>query len=398
MRKSRYSFINLSEKSTRFRKLQDFYFVESCASNTQFDILRNDGMSNVYLAVQNKDLKVSIRSIDVNDESVIADTVVMDVKLLDGTDKVTVFGSDLSDDGILWLAVFNQNKVIGLDLSKKELRYQFDNIPCPNDLCLSTEHPHIIYVAAGEALNIDLPDYLSSKKGSYEELAVAPVFGQIFEINTKDGIVKNTNTSGLGTLSGIGELNHTIVVSELYDIKTIKTNTFFRRRMRPVKAWQGTCVGDGLYCYLSDNVTRWDDCRAAVSIYRRVLTPEVEAMEHSYISLIGWSICKALTCLYNCFTGAPNELNNAELMMSLSTADVFENVCFLILDTHTNLPYHFRLDNTKLNIPPDVEFDGHATHVQHHANKIIFVNFKSDHILIMDDAEVVDILSRPPVS
>lgn len=142
---NKYSFIHLSEKSSRFKKLHDFTFVESCASNAKFDKLRNDGMSNIYLAVQNKDMKVSIRSIDVSNDSVVTDTMVMNVSLQDGTVELTVFGSDLTNDGILWLTVFNQNKIIALDLVKKELIHQFDEIACPNDLCVSIEDPNIIY-------------------------------------------------------------------------------------------------------------------------------------------------------------------------------------------------------------------------------------------------------------
>ena len=105
---NKYSFIHLSEKSSRFKKLREFSFVESCTSNANFDKLRNDGMSNIYLAVQNKDMKVSIRSIDVSNDSVVTDTMVMNVSLKDGTDEVTVFGSDLTDDGIIQFTYASQ--------------------------------------------------------------------------------------------------------------------------------------------------------------------------------------------------------------------------------------------------------------------------------------------------
>lgn len=381
---NKYSFVHLSEKSSRFKKLHDFSFIESCASNAKFDKLRNDGMSNIYLAVQNKDMKVSIRSIDVNNNSVVTDTVVMNLSLQDGTDELTVFGSDLTDDGILWLSVYNVNKVIALDLVKKQRIYQFDDIPCPNDLCISMEDPNIIYIAGALKSSAE-------KLAVTQQLAVTPVFGEIYMINVKNKTVKNTNINSLATLAGIAELNNTIVVSELYAIKTIKTNTFFHRK--PAKVWHGTSIGDGELCYLSDNIKRWDEYRATVSIYRSVSKSEVELMENSYLALFGWSCGKVLTCIYNCFTGAPNDLNNAELLISFSTGDVFVDVCFMILDTRNNHAYHFKLDNEKLNIPPHVEFDGHVTHVQHHGDKIIFINFKSDHIMVLDDTEVNNILN-----
>ena len=390
---NKYSFIHLSEKSSRFKKLREFSFVESCTSNANFDKLRNDGMSNIYLAVQNKDMKVSIRSIDVSNDSVVTDTMVMNVSLKDGTDEVTVFGSDLTDDGILWLSAFNVNKIIALDLVKKELIHEFDDIPCPNDLCISMQDPNIIYVAGGSDVDIPKMSLKSSeqKLAVTQQLAVTPVFGQIYAINVKNKTVKNTNINSLATLAGICELNNTIVVSELYAIKAIKTNSFFRRK--PVKIWHGTSIGDGEQCYLSDNIKRWDEYRATVSIYRSVSKAEVEVMENRYLSLFGWSCGKAVTCIHNCFTGAPNELNNAELLISFSTGDVFVDVCFMIFDTRNNRPYHFKLDHKKLNIPPHVEFDGHVTHVQHHAGKIIFINFKSNHIMVLDDMEVTGILN-----
>ena len=350
-------------------------------------------MSNIYLAVQNKDMKVSIRSIDVSNDSVVTDTMVMNVSLKDGTDEVTVFGSDLTDDGILWLSAFNVNKIIALDLVKKELIHEFDDIPCPNDLCISMQDPNIIYVAGGSDVDMPKMSLKSSEQKLLvtQQLAVTPVFGQIYAINMKNKTVKNTNIKSLATLAGICELNNTIVVSELYAIKAIKTNTFFRRK--PAKVWHGTSVGDGELCYLSDNIKRWDEYRATVSIYRSVSKAEVEVMENRYLSLFGWSCGKAVTCIHNCFTGAPNELNNAELLISFSLFDVFVDVCFMILDTRNNRPYHFKLDNKKLNIPPHVEFDGHVTHVQHHAGKIIFINFKSNHIMVLDDTEVTGILN-----
>jgi len=341
----------------------------------------------VYLAVQNESMKVSIRSINVSDDSVETDTFVMNVSLLDGTDKVTVFGSDLTDDGILWLTIFNFNKIIAVDLVKKELKHQFDDIPCPNDLCISMENPHIIYVAGGS--DIDIPQ--TGSKSSSDELAVTPVFGHIFEINSKDKTVKNVHSSGLSTIAGIGELDNTILVSELYDIKSMKKNTSFHSK--PTIVWQGTSIDDGELCYLTDNIKRWDEYRATIAIYRTISAAEKEIMENRYLSLFGWSCGKALTCIHNCFTGAPNDLNNAELLIAFSTGDVFVDVCFLIFDTRNNRPYHFKLDHKKLNIPPHVEFDGHVTHVSHHANKIIFVNFKSDHIMILDDKEVNDVLN-----
>ena len=317
-------------------------------------------MSNIYLAVQNKDMKVSIRSIDVSNDSVVIDTMVMNVSLQDGTVELTVFGSDLTNDGILWLTVFNQNKIIALDLVKKELIHQFDEIACPNDLCVSIEDPNIIYAVAGS--DIDIPKMslksFDQKLAVTQQLAVTPVFGQIYVINAKNKTVKNININSFATLAGIGELNNTIVVSELYAIKTIKTNTFFRTK--PAIVWHGTSIGDGEQCYLSDNIKRWDEYRATVSIYRSVSKSEVELMENSYLALFGWSCGKAVTCIHNCFTGAPNKLNNAELLLSFSTGDVFVDVCFMILDTRNNHPYHFKLDNKKLNIPPHVEFDGHV--------------------------------------
>jgi hypothetical protein len=50
--------------------------------------------------------------------------------------------------------------------------------------------------------------------------------------------------------------------------------------------------------------------------------------------------------------------------------------------------WHFKIARSALNLPADSTFDGHVTHVQRHGGKLVFVNFKSNAVLVLDDAVV----------
>mmetsp|Transcript_1420 Transcript_1420/g.2312 ORF Transcript_1420/g.2312 Transcript_1420/m.2312 type:complete len:122 (-) Transcript_1420:1080-1445(-) len=109
-------FRGLDASSARFRKIRGCGFVESCASNEQFDKLRNDGRKMVYIAVQSDEMKLAIRCIDCTSLTEYEDSFVMDVVAKDGTKELTCFGTRLSDDGILWMSIFNRNMIIGANL------------------------------------------------------------------------------------------------------------------------------------------------------------------------------------------------------------------------------------------------------------------------------------------
>ena len=404
------SWTSVDNSSATFRKLENFYFVESCACNEKFDIDRNDGKKNIYLAVQSEDMKISIRSIDVSNPNATGDTVeVPTVALRDGTDKLTAFGSRLSDSGIMWLCIFNRNAIIGVNILTKRVDYEFNNVPCPNDLCISTVDPGLLYIAGGASVR----NPVNLKNSSDDTLAVMPPVGRVYTIDVRraNTPVKIFHSKNLHSLAGIEELNGKVFISQLYEVRSIdgikaKQGGAIRggaslsslpasmwHSSKSTVTWQGTEVGDGENCYLSDNMSQWDDSIIATSIYRKIGAESVAAMKESFISTVGWSVGKLLTTCANCVTGAPNALDNGELLMDFSTQDVFPNVHFMLFDSITNRKWHFNMDNEKIpNKPEGCKFDGHVTHVARHGGKVIFINFMSDYVMLMDDSAVLDVM------
>lgn len=68
----------------------------------------------------------------------------------DGSKDITIFGSALSDDGILYLCAFNRNsilafdmKTIGEDVAPKEMKctIEYAGVPSPNDVCTDPNDP-----------------------------------------------------------------------------------------------------------------------------------------------------------------------------------------------------------------------------------------------------------------
>eukprot|EP01035_Chromulina_nebulosa_P002265 gene2265-3053_t len=168
-----------SAYSFRFVKLcDDFSFVESSASNNAFDDLRGDGKKNSYFPVIKEDLTLEIYSIDVSKDepqSEFVSTVqLLDIKTKKMTSKMTCYGSELSSKGMLWLAIFDRNVILGFDLVRKTVMHQFDCIPCPNDLAISSTDEDIIYVAGGKGLPNIFGDRIS---------AAIPTLGRVYKLN-----------------------------------------------------------------------------------------------------------------------------------------------------------------------------------------------------------------------
>ena len=119
-------------KSVCFTKLVDSHnFVESCACNAEFDISRGDGKKNIYVPVQESNLKLSIRSIDMNNLGGMSEHV-MDIDVSEYFERgstLSGFGSKLSNRGIFWMCVFNMNSVIAISLIDKKIIQHFNHIP-----------------------------------------------------------------------------------------------------------------------------------------------------------------------------------------------------------------------------------------------------------------------------
>ena len=62
-----------------------------------------------------------------------------------------------------YIAIFDRNVILGFDLVSKTVLHQFDCIPCPNDLAISSTDEDVIYVAGGKGLQSKSRVYKRSK-------------------------------------------------------------------------------------------------------------------------------------------------------------------------------------------------------------------------------------------
>jgi hypothetical protein len=374
--------INVDSSNFSFAYLENFYFVESCACNDKYDALRGDGRKLLYFAVQSTDARLSIQAVDLvgNSQNVI-NSLTMRVTMKDGTDLLTSFGSKLRDDGVLVLCIFNRNTILGIDLANKSISFEVNNIPCPNDLSISPSDPNMLFVAGGAGVR----NPANIAESWDDTLAVMPPMGRVYQIDTRTSKVVELHSLGLSSLAGIESVQGNLYVSQLYEIVRLPVKGPAKR---PETVWEGTEVGSGEMCYFSDNLSLWDERTLAVSVYREMAAAAAAGMQNSFLSVVGWGAGKCATSVYNFFTCAPNELDNAELLMSFSTKDVFVDVHFLLMDVVSGKKWHLKIERSALNLPSDSTFDGHVTHVQRHGGKLVCVNFKSNAVLVLDDKVV----------
>lgn len=392
--------IPVSNESGKYVKLgdsDDIDFIESCACNDIYDAVRKDGHKNIYLPVL-KQGKLIIFQWSVNSNKDKAEHV-MDVALKDGTTALSCYGSKLSDTGILWLCIFNLNMVIGCDLNSKKVVKEFVNIPCPNDLCLSKIDSDLIYVACGTSfkaktnglMHFQFVSGLKENKaggtdGDKDVVNVAS-FGQICSISIASGGVQTVHKK-VNALAGIECSEKSLVFTQLYNFceKDIQLLTPSNMNIKAQQVWHGTAVGDGKYCYLSDNISIFDKHSFLSAIYRKVDGQSGLLMENRDISACGWLMGKIATICINLMTCTFNGgLSNPEVALVFSEQDEFKDCCFLIFNEETKKTWHYKFAPPK---QVGVKFDGHVTHAQRHGDKIVFINFMSSHFLVLDDSIV----------
>lgn len=304
------SFTKVDNKSGKYVILKDVGFVEACAGNAAYDKMRNDNETKCYVPAQTLSEGLRIFEISTNklDEGA---TVVMDVSLSINGSKVstglTCFGCKLSDNGTLWCCLFNVNKIIGIDLNEKKVTHVFDNVPCPNDLCINKEHPQYLYVACGTSFGVSgklLPDQIHQMLGNKKvqpldetsptpntETSVnIPAQGQVIRIDTrKTGRRALTPVlqESLKVLAGIECSDSRLYFSQLTNCCSVPLNILDGKKHRTKLSadWKGTDVGDGEYCYLADNISRWSSTKNCTAVYRKVKASQVTFMENAIIGM-----------------------------------------------------------------------------------------------------------------
>ena len=418
----------MKNSSARFKTISNFQFVQSCACNSKFDEMRGDGNKNIYLAVLSVNQQLSVRSMDVCCDADTTDSFIMDIALMDGTDHGLVcFGSYLTDEGILWLCIFNHNKVIGVDLVTRQLRHQLNNIFYPNSIIRSTKNSNVLYVGGGSNhhspfIKEDTVSSSTSTAASSNATAVSSststaassnttaALGKIYELNIVINTCRSIECGQLTTVTGLATIgdDDVLLASQLQDIVVVSSNSSSINdtgyKEEPAKLWNGCSVDDSSSCYIIDKFSKWDDFKVVAAIYRkiptsgrRLFTSSMDDHDHDDASsLTSW----LMACMMNCFSSSSSDevkdgnICSADLLKPLSEDDRLDDIHFLIFDSSDYRPYHFKLDRSLLNAPEGVNFDGHVTQVQRHGGRIAFINFRRDHVMIIDDAEVAGIINQ----
>ena len=203
-------------------------FLESSGGNEEYDRFRNDGKSKIYIAVQIECRYTAIKCIswDKNENkstksSVKVEDIIPQVRLPDGTEKMTIYGCKVSNTGMFWMCAFDSNLVLCYDLNVKPiptLKYQVQ-VPAPNDLCISTTDERVIYVAGGLTSNFDS----SILRSIFIKTSNIPIFGEIYKIHSGRFIppIAEIVIPDLHTLSGIYCTANYIYFTELYTLRRI---------------------------------------------------------------------------------------------------------------------------------------------------------------------------------
>jgi hypothetical protein len=117
-------------------------------------------------------------------------TFIMDVVLSSGISEISCYGSKLSDDGIMWLCLFGLNMIVGCDLKSGSVVHEFQDIPCPNDLCFDHSNQNIIFVAGGAEVDMDISEVFSSALDKKSKEGGDTAHNSI---DDKDGVMVPTN-------------------------------------------------------------------------------------------------------------------------------------------------------------------------------------------------------------
>ena len=405
------TWIPIDTSSAKFRSLNSisdtkkdkFLFVESSCANNEFDKLRNDGEARIYFPVQVEGGRVFIKYFNILDpEAEVVNVMQVILKGKNG-DIITVFGSKLSSKGIIWLAVFDKNCIVGIDVTTKELIHQFDNISSPNDLCINQTNEDIIIVAGGS--RIPLPFTKQNKT-----CLSTPTVGLITRIEVLTGRIRYYHSGNLHSLAGITDLNGQTYITQLYEMRSAKTEQIventYSRSLRSDVVWEGNQVQyieqskEDLY-YLSDNITKWDQDIICVACYRSIEAKAVKVMKNAILATFSWIVGKIMTNLYNFFTFNCTKVcswDDPAVLLEFSAAHEADQIGFFLFNTKNNHKSHYSFNSKQLIKSKNIEFDCNVTHVERHAGKIAFINFKFEHILFLDESAVTNIASSTSIA
>ncbi len=150
----------------------DTFFLESLAQNDKFakgvayvPVQRQSGDNGEILETHIYEIRAGYKE---------AKHIIGPIESQHGT-GLTVFGSALSSDGILYLCVFNKNAIIAFDLKnlpkpgEKALSFlEITDVPAPNDVCIDPNDENVLYIAGGTIRRLWFKMHFSNGKRGYK--------------------------------------------------------------------------------------------------------------------------------------------------------------------------------------------------------------------------------------
>jgi hypothetical protein len=161
---------------------------------------------------------------------------------VEGSTRITVFGSSISSTGRMILCCFNRNSLLIYDMnelpalgSPAPCIDEIPDLPSPNDMCIDPNHENIVYVVGGTFRNIICGTFTNS------------AYGQVFKVNLSNRHV-TTVAKDLDTLAGVEVVGKKIWVAQLYNVLTLNIDKNYEQEI----VWRGN-DGNG-QVWLADNI------------------------------------------------------------------------------------------------------------------------------------------------
>ncbi|KAJ1437719.1 hypothetical protein B484DRAFT_444972 [Ochromonadaceae sp. CCMP2298] len=359
-----------------------FTFTEACAYNAKFDA------TGIYVPVQ-QETKTYLYRVDT---TTWVSSLLFQVKLKDQHDDITVFGCSLDCRGVLWMAVFNCNLVMGVDVKSQEVKCEQLGVLSPNGVSLNRDETQLV-ICGGLKIKSRLNDYVNLPAG----------MGTISSLSTtapyKMTVIQDR---ARGTGAGVAERDGVLYVASLTRLTSYQKSPLDgtyndTQGYRKKTIWRGkskSTEDDDLTWYLNDNLCWFDHENGLLLVpsYRTLDVTQATLMDTETGALIlgfgGWAGASILTNCMGCCRAAAvgNEDDaekrdfglNAEVDLSFSYMDTFDNVHFSIVDVKSGLIVNYFFKNAD----PEL-FDGHCTHAERVGENIVFVNFKKNQLMLL---------------
>ena len=267
------------------------------------------------------------------------------------------FGSKITAEGICYLCVGNEGKVLSVDLRAPspsasvlvELPGSFE----PNDLTLDEARGRLLI-----ACNDQIFDVLSTRGQTLNALRIAGKSGgSVFEYRLDSGELREY-ARGLRVLAG------SILVPEDDALWLSELNNLVRVPLDAPDEWTRVHPFDRRL--LADNL-ELRGTELVFPYYRVVSGVSARIMQSKAVSRL---LLGMLRFVPERWFGEPPPQGEA--------SDRFEDVCIGRYDLRTGAMHSYRIDIV------DEDFDGHCTHVEWVGDELVFINYLEPQILIVD--------------